>query len=385
MIPRGMAPTILKLAQKYPVIALTGPRQSGKSTLSRHLFPDYLYVNLESPQSREFAENDPESFFRKYPGRVILDEIQNVPSLFSYIQVIVDKKKIMGDFIITGSSQFKLSEQITQSLAGRVSILKLLPLSLDELNQTNFKEDFFKLSHKGFYPALYDREIDSQDYYSDYMQTYIERDVRSLINVKDLKVFQTFLKLCAGRVGSLVNYTSLGNDVGVSRETIKSWLNVLEASYITYQLSPFFKNVNKRLIKSPKLYFYDVGLLSYLLGISTTESFETHPLRGGIFENLIISDLMKQYFNEHKTPDFYFYQDNKGLEVDLVFIKNGRPHGVEIKSARSFSNSFLKNLKTWQEVVKAKDQELSVVYAGEQKQCREGIEILTPSDLELLR
>ena len=385
MIKRIMAETILKLAKKYPVIALTGPRQSGKSTLTRHLFPNHQYVNLESPQVRDFAENDPESFFKKYSGNVILDEVQNVPSLFPYIQVIVDEKKVMGDFVITGSSQFKLSEQITQSLAGRVSLFKLLPLSLTELEQGGLYTHFYEHTHKGFYPAIYDRSIEAQDYYADYTQTYVERDVRSLVNVKDLKIFQTFLKLCAGRVGSIVNFTSLGNDVGVSRETIKTWLNILEASYVAFQLPPYFNNIGKRLVKSPKLYFYDVGLLCYLLGITSLENLETHPLRGGIFENLIISDLMKSYFNKHKVPEFYFYQDNKGDEVDLVFLKEGQPIGVEIKSAQSFSDSFLSNLKKWQRLTGTDPGQGFVVYAGELSQVREGFRILTPENLDMLQ
>jgi uncharacterized protein len=384
LIERSMGPIALHLAQKYPVVALLGPRQSGKSTLARHLFPSYQYVNLESPQIRDYAESDPESFFQQYSGQVIIDEVQNVPSLFSYIQVIVDKKKKMGDFILTGSSQFQLTESITQSLAGRVSLLKLLPLSIEELSRAQISANPFNLSVQGFYPALYDRGIAPEDYYADYMQTYIERDVRSLINVKDLKVFQTFLKLCAGRTGSLVNLTSLGNDVGVSRETIKSWLNVLEMSYIIYQIPPFFKNINKRLIKSPKIYFYDVGILCYLLGITSIDVLATHPLRGGIFENLIISDLMKSYYNKHRTPDFYFYRDSKGTEVDLVYYRDGRLKGVEIKSAQSFSTSFLDNLKKWAVYMSGEKTESYVVYGGNISFKKDGTQVLGVEDLSVL-
>jgi uncharacterized protein len=376
MINRAIQSKISDLSKKYPIVAVVGPRQSGKSTLIKFLFQDYQYVNLESPTIREFAENDPEGFLQKYSTRIIFDEIQNVPKLFSYLQVIVDEKKIMGDFIISGSSQFKLREQISQSLAGRVAIFNLLPLSYSELSDANMaSSQFSQMAMKGFYPAIYDRKIDPSDYYADYVQTYVERDVRSLINVKDLKVFQIFLKLCAGRVGSVINYTSLGNDVGVSRETIKAWINVLETSFIAYQLQPYYENLGKRLLKSPKLYFYDTGLLCYLLSIDAA-SLDVHPLKGGIFENLVINELMKSKFNHHQNPEFYFYEEYSGAEIDLITKLNGKFVGIEMKSAQTIHASFYKNLKRWSELIPDQQASCIVVYGGNQEQVRDGIKII---------
>jgi uncharacterized protein len=376
MIDRNVSCKINELSKKYPIIAVVGPRQSGKSTLIKSMFRDYQYVNLESPTIREFAENDPEGFLQKYSSRVIFDEIQNVPKLFSYLQVIVDENKIMGDFIISGSSQFKLREQISQSLAGRVAIFNLLPLSYSELSDVNMaSSQFSEMASQGFYPAIYDRKIDPIDYYADYVQTYVERDVRSIINVKDLKIFQTFLKLCAGRVGSVINYTSLGNDVGVSRETIKTWISVLETSFIAYQLQPYYENLGKRLLKSPKLYFYDTGLLCYLLNINAA-ALDVHPLKGGIFENLIINELMKSKFNHHQNPEFYFYEEFSGAEIDLITKLNGKFVAVEMKSAQTIHASFFKNLKKWGKLIPAEQASCYVVYGGDQEQVRDGIKIV---------
>ena len=368
MIKRDISAKLQSLLKKYPIVALTGPRQSGKSTLLKHLLPNFQYVNLERPDIREFAENDPNGFLAQYSTPIILDEVQNVPNLFSYLQVIVDEKKEMGQFVLSGSSQFKLRESISQSLAGRVSIFNLLPLSINELKQVqqNLKVSHFKQLVKGFYPAIYDRNISSHDYYGDYLQTYIERDVRSLINVKDLKQFQRFLKLCAGRVGSLVNYTSIGNDLGLSRETIKTWLNVLEASYIAYELPPYYKNFNKRVIKSSKLYFYDTGLLSYILGVNE-ESIQMHPLKGGVFENYVINEFIKERFNNHQQAEFYFFRDSGGNEVDLIAEEKGAIMAYEIKSSQTFSKDFIKGLKKFKELVGDSLSSGAVIYAGDIK------------------
>lgn len=366
IIPRAQEKTLQKLLQHYPILALTGPRQSGKSTLLTSLFPDYRYVNLEAPDVREFAEDDPRGFLQTYGERVIFDEVQNVPSLFSYLQVKVDKDRMMGQFILSGSSQFQLLEKITQSLSGRVSVNHLLPLSLSELHQAypiDGGSSPFHWVARGLYPALFDRSIASQDYFADYVQTYLERDVRSLINVKDLKLFQTFLKLCAGRIGSVINYTSLGDDVGVSRETIKSWIRVLEVSYIAYELPPYFKNLTKRVTKSPKLYFYDTGLACYLLGLSE-QALVQHPMRGGLFENMVINEYLKGFYNAHQIPPCYFYRDSKGLEIDLLIESEGKINAIEVKSSSTANRNWLKAF----EKVPLSLAQNWIIYAGEDSQ-----------------
>ncbi len=384
MIERKIAGAIQKLAKKYPVVALTGPRQSGKSTLVKTIFTDYQYVNLENPSLRDFAESDPQGFLQKYHSKVIFDEIQNVPLLFSYIQTIVDERKKMGDFVLTGSSQFKLREAIAQSLAGRVCLFNLLPLSIEELKNSNLlADDFFKVSTQGFYPAIFDRKINASDYYSDYMQTYVERDVRSLINLKDLKVFQAFLKMCAARVGMVVNFTSIGNDLGVSRETIKTWLNVLEASYLLFQLPPYYENLNKRLVKSPKLYFYDVGLLCYLLGVER-DHLQSHPSRGAVFENLIINELQKMKLNHHQVADFYFYAEHSGIEIDLIIPHKGKLLTFEMKSSATFHSHFLKNITQWKKNRSTQHHSAYLIYNGEE-QSRGEVKVLPWSSLNQVK
>ncbi len=383
-----MCSKVNELRNKYPVIAVTGPRQSGKSTLVKKLFPGHKYINLENPALREFALSDPQAFIKKYNHKIIFDEVQYAPLLLSYVQEIVDERKEMGDFIITGSSQFKLREAITQSLAGRVSIFQLLPLSISEWKtldgpSTDFnKSSFESVAAQGLYPAIYDRHIKPQDFYADYLQTYVERDVRSLINVKDLRTFQLFLKMCAGRVGSIINFTSLGNDLGISRETVKSWLNVLEASYIVYLLPPYYANINKRLTKSPKLYFYDTGLLCFLLGADES-SLIAHPSRGGIFENFIINEFYKRRLNHHQIPEFYFYAEQSGREVDLVIPHKGKLIGIELKSAATFQSEFTKNLTEWKKIFPKQVKQSYVIYNGESQE-RSDIEVVSWRDLALI-
>ncbi|MGA7979961.1 MAG: ATP-binding protein, partial [Chromatiaceae bacterium] len=322
MIPRTLAAIAEELAGQYPVVTVTGPRQSGKTTLCRAVFRDKRYVNLESPDVREFARSDPRGFLASYADGAILDEIQRVPGLVSYLQPMVDERNEPGQFILTGSQQFEVMSAITQSLAGRTALLKLLPLSIEELSGAGIKPQIDRLLLSGFYPRLYDAGLDPTQALGDYVETYVERDVRQLTAIKDLALFERFVRLCAGRVGQLLNLQSLGNDVGISHTTARSWLTVLEASYVIFLLQPWHTNISKRQIKSPKLYFYDVGLAAYLLGAENELHVSRHPLRGSLFENLVIIEALKYRYHRGKRNNLYFWRDAKGNEVDLL-IENG--------------------------------------------------------------
>lgn len=372
MIQRKLEKKLKDLSQKYPVISITGPRQSGKTTIARKLFPDYQYFNLESLDALNAAQADPKSFLQTGTGnKLIIDEVQKFPDLLSYIQVEVDEQKIQGQFIITGSEQFALSQSITQSLAGRVSNFVLLPFSLEELDGTDFElkeADYFKAMFKGFYPRIYDLNIQPSDYYSDYLFTYVERDVRQIKNIGDLSNFRRFLQLVAGRVGQVVNLTSLANDIGVNHKTIESWLSILEASYIIFRLQPYFENFGKRAIKSAKLYFYDTGLLCYLLGIDSTSELSRHFAVGHIFENLIIAEKLKQIANNRSTNKLYFWRDNNGHEVDLIVDEGTTLKGMEIKLSQTFNTSLIKGLDFWQTLKTQKNQETYLIYTGEFEQ-----------------
>lgn len=372
MLERKLKEKIKELSQKYPVISITGPRQSGKTTLARTLFPDHQYFNLESLDALTAAQSDPRSFLQLGSGKkLIIDEVQKFPNLLSYIQVEVDEQKIPGQFIITGSEQFALSQSITQSLAGRVGNFVLLPFSLEELNGTEFEfnnTEYFEAMVKGFYPRIYDLNFKPSDYYSDYLFTYVERDVRQIKNIGDLTNFRRFLQLVAGRVGQVVNLTSLANDVGVSHKTIESWLSILEASYIIFRLQPYFENYGKRVIKSPKIYFYDTGLLSYLLGIDNTSELSRHFAIGHIFENLIIAEELKRIANNRSTNKLYFWRDNNGNEVDLIIDEGATMKGVEIKISKTFDASMLKGLDFWQSLNTQKNLETYLIYTGELEQ-----------------
>lgn len=365
MIKRLLEPKIRQLAEKFPVVSVTGPRQSGKTTLIKSMFPDLRYESLEDPDTRIFALNDPRKFLES-GKRMIIDEIQRAPDLFSYIQTICDKTNISGQYIISGSQSFLLNQHISQSLAGRVAILNLMPLSFYELRDYNTPfADYEKLIYQGFYPRLYDKEIDPGDFYPNYIQTYIERDVRLLQNINDLTLFVRFLKLCAGRIGQLLNLNSLANDCGISPNTAKSWISVLEASYIIYLLKPHYKNYNKRLVKMPKLYFIDTGLASSLLEIHSENQLSTHFLRGALFENLIISEFIKSRYNSGKRNNCYFWRDNKGVEVDCLVDTGNKLTPVEIKSASTFNSDFFKNLNYWNKLSDNKVENSFVVYGGE--------------------
>ena len=367
MIIREITLKALSLAEKFPIIVVTGPRQSGKSTLVKSLFPQKPYVSLEDPDIRLFAESDPRLFLSNYPNGAVIDEAQRVPKLFSYLQGIVDAKNEEGLFILSGSQNFLLLESITQSLAGRAALLKLLPFSIQELEATEFKGMAInQLIFKGLYPRLYDKKIEPTDYYPNYIQTYLERDVKTLKNISDLNVFTRFLKLCAARIGTVLNYSSLANDCGVAVNTIKSWISILEASYVLYLLPPYYQNIGKRLIKSPKIYFYDTGLACALLNIRSEEQVENHYLRGGLFENLVLSEVLKHYFNQGRTAPCSFWQDQTGREIDLI-IENteGGLTAIEIKSGMTVGSEYFKNLKYWQKLnPEAPNNKSCVVYAG---------------------
>jgi predicted AAA+ superfamily ATPase len=372
MIARKLSKKILELSKKYLVVSVTGPRQSGKTSLCRELFPEYEYFNLENLDTLSRAKSDPRGFLQTGSGKkIIIDEVQNYPDLLSYIQTEVDEQQIDGQFVITGSQNFAISESISQSLAGRVANFTLLPLSIQEIEESVYRDQFQDPKDsilKGFYPRSIVKKISPKDFYRDYLTTYVERDVRQIKNIGDLSLFQKFLQLVAGRVGQLVNYASLANDVGVSSKTIESWLSVLEASYIVYTLQPYYKNFGKRVIKSPKIYFYDVGLLCHLLEINTVVDLQNHYAYGQIFENMVITEVQKQHQNLRKNKGSYFWRDNHGNEVDLVLSSASNLHGVEIKSAQTFNSNMLKGLEFWHQLDPNTNQPLSLVYAGSAEQ-----------------
>ena len=375
MVARQLTEQIRALVSKYPVISVTGPRQSGKTTLLRGMFPDYRYVNFEDPDTRLFFEEDPRGFLREYDRHVIFDEAQRVPTLFSYLQVKVDEDKIMGQFVISGSQNFLLLEKITQSLAGRVAIFRLLPFSHAELEANApplISKEVEGAIWRGGYPVLYDRNAEPGSYFQNYLETYVERDVRSILNIKDLNAFQTFLRLCAGRVGQPVNFQSLATEAGISTATVKNWLSILEASYIVFQLSPFFENFNKRLIKSPKIYFYDTGLLCFLLGITEPAQINQHYNRGSLFENMVIVELMKNRFNRNLKPEFYFWKDSNQVEVDLVSLEGLETQLFEMKYSFTPKAEFFKGFQSFRNDAPEhrKSGENIVVYAGEEGQRR---------------
>ncbi len=332
-------------AKKYPILVLTGPRQSGKTTFLKNQFPDYKYVNLENLDNRNYAIKDPNGFLLEHNQYVIFDEVQRVPELFSYLQTKVDEDQQMGQYILSGSQNFHLMHNITQSLAGRVALFKLLPFDNQEMNQANWLNDDYAVNlQKGFYPAIYDRDIPAKSFYSNYIQTYVERDLSELIQIKDLKQFRNFISLCAARVGQLVNLNSLANECGISQPTAKSWLSVLETSYIIYQLQPYYTNFNKRITKSSKLYFYDTGLLCFLLKINDASSLKVSTHKGSLFENYVINEFMKQNYHHNLMVDFWFWRDAVGHEVDLIWQSDEKLNLVEIKATQTIMPDMFKGL-----------------------------------------
>ncbi|MBR0046703.1 MAG: ATP-binding protein [Bacteroidaceae bacterium] len=366
MIERTLQSKLMEMTKLYPVVTLTGPRQSGKSTLLKYAFPDYHYVSLEDLDIREFATNDPRGFLNTYSSHVIIDEAQRVPTLFSYIQTHVDQQDATGTFLLAGSQNFLLMDTINQSLAGRTAVLKLLPFSHSEMASGGVLPDSIDEElYKGSYPRLYDKAIPPTDYYPYYIQTYVERDIRQLKNIGDLSRFIRFVKLCAGRIGQLLNLSSLANECGITAPTATAWLSILEASYICYRLKPDWNNFAKRLVKTPKLYFYDTGLACSLLDIKSPEQVATHFLRGGLFENMVINDFLKKAWNAGKETDIRFWRDSQGNEVDLLEYEGTRAQAYEIKSGATFSTDFFKGLNKWAALSGTPTENLNVIFGGE--------------------
>ena len=344
MIEREIAPHLSRLFQQYPFVTVTGPRQSGKTTLCRAAFPDLAYANLEAPDQRQFAESDPRGFLAQLGEGAIIDEIQHVPDLLSYLQVLADERRGNSLFVLTGSEQFQLSSAISQSLAGRTALLRLLPFSLAERERIGASLTIDEMLFSGFYPRILDQRLEPRQALGDYFETYVERDVRRMGEIRNLTSFRRFVRLCAGRVGQLLNLSALGSDAGVSHTTAREWLTVLEASYIVFQLPPYHANIRKRLVKSPKLYFYDVGLASFLIGIEHADQVVTHPLRGPLFENLVVAETLKYRFNRGLQPNLSFFRDSRGLECDLLY-ETGRGIGaIEIKSGATIASDYFTSL-----------------------------------------
>ena len=347
-IKREIQEELLSLMADYPVVTITGPRQSGKTTLARTTYPGYNYCNLENPEIRQLAENDPNSFFKRFTQPLIIDEVQRVPHLLSFIQVLVDEKKEKGLFLLTGSHQLSLSEAVSQSLAGRTALLRLLPFSIKELLSIDIKLNRDKLMFTGFLPGIYDNKLNPTKAYRNYFQTYVERDLRQLLQIKNLSNFENFVRLLAGRVGQVLNLHALSGDLGVSSTTLAEWLSVLEASFLVFRLQPYFKNFGKRIVKSPKLYFTDVGFVCYLLGIETPEQVARDPLMGGLFENMVVMEAVKTRLNMGLDPNLFYFRDNNRNEVDLIYKKQKTLIPIEIKAAMTFNEHLLKGIKYFQ-------------------------------------
>ncbi|WP_293311389.1 ATP-binding protein [Pedobacter sp. UBA5917] len=383
LVNRNIIKHIQDQKSKFPIIALTGPRQSGKTTLLKNIFKDYRYISLENPDVRAFATEDPNGFLNEYNDKVIFDEVQRVPLLFSYLQSIVDESKIMGQFILSGSQNFHLMRGITQSLAGRVALFKLLPFDLTELKTNNLLEDSYATACvKGFYPAIYDRDIQPSVYFANYIQTYVEKDVTELLNIKDLRTFRTFIGLCANQAGQLLNLSSLANDCNISQPTAKSWLSVLESSYIIYLLQPYYENFNKRLVKTPKLYFYDTGLLCHLLKINTSEALTKNRLKGNIFENMVIAEFQKQNYHNYLNNEYYFWQDSNANEIDLLEPTSDGYSIFEIKATQTVTPDLFKNMDKFEANANPKKVEKTLIYGGLENQKRSKHKVLSWKSIE---
>jgi len=383
MLYRKLTTTLQRLAKTFPVIAITGPRQSGKTTLAKAVFADKPYVTLEDPAERAFAMEDPKGFLLRFRDGAIFDEAQRWPDLFSYLQGMVDEEPIPGKFILTGSQQFGLLAGVSQSLAGRVGMTTLLPLSLSELpTATQSSLSLDTLIIKSFYPALHVREISPCDWFSSYIATYIERDIRQVLRVQDLSVFQRFVRLCAGRNGQLLNLNTLAGETGISHKTARSWLSVLDSSYIVHLLPPYYRNFGKRLVKTPKLYFLDQGLACWLLGIRSSELLAVHPMKGAIFESFIISEFLKSRYNQGLPADLYFWRDNNGLETDIVFERGTKLQPVEIKSGQTITSDYI---RAGQKAARFAGEEALqpwLIYGGDDSYERGGITIMSWRDCE---
>lgn len=368
MYARSISEEFLNLAKQYPIVVLTGPRQSGKTTLVKALFPEKPYVNLENIDIRKGAIDDPRGFLSLYPQGAILDEVQRVPDLLSYIQVIVDESKEKGMFILTGSHQLQLHAAITQSLAGRCALLTLYPMSLEELSQAGFDLALHELLFRGGYPRIFSDTLSPSKTYRFYFQTYIEKDLREIAHIHNLSQFQTFMKVLASRTGQLLNLESLGNDAGIPTRTVKEWISILEATYMIVRLQPYFENFGKRQVKSPKIYFTDCGLLCYLLGIEELSQLERDPIKGFIFENFVLLELLKAKFNHGLEPNFYFFRDSHGHEVDLLMQKGRELIPIEIKLGSTYHSDFLKNLSYFQSLTQERCPKGYLLYTGMHEQ-----------------
>jgi predicted AAA+ superfamily ATPase len=376
-VKREIKKAIQGLLKKYPVIALTGPRQSGKTTLLKTIFPNFQYVSLENPDNRNFALTDPNGFLTKYPSRVILDEAQRAPELFSYIQTQVDESGLMGQYILSGSQNFHLMRNITQSLAGRVAIFKLFPFDNQEMKSANLlNPDYLENLVRGFYPAIYDRNIPSRTFYSNYLQTYIQRDVSELISIKDISLFKKFIGLCAARAGQLLNMNALANECGISQPTAKSWISALENSYIVFTLQPFHENFSKRIIKTPKLYFYDTGLLCHLMKIHDADQVLKHPVKGILFENMMISEYVKRMHHKNELQDIWFWRDSAGHEVDLIVQDGLTLNLTEFKSTQTVMSDLFKGLKYFKQHSGMTNLKRTLVYTGSESQSRTDADVV---------
>lgn len=380
LIPRSISGHLKKMVTKFPVVSLTGPRQSGKTTLLKSEFPEYRYFNLELLNVREIISADPLGFLTDTGPMVIFDEAQRLPELFSFIQVVSDERNINGQYILSGSQSFLLNEHISQSLAGRVSINNLFPFDISELNSIREqKPDLIILN--GFYPRVHDQNIEPQDFYPSYLQTYIERDIRNIKAVENLQTFSRFLSLCAGRIGQILNLTSLANDAGISVNTAKAWLSLLESSFIIFLLQPYYRNFNKRIIKSPKLYFYDTGIASSLLRLSKPEDINTHYLYGSLFENLILGEIIKCQVHSGKRPTVYYWRESNGVEIDCIIEKGSDDIiALEIKAGQTFNSDYIKNLRLFKSDLTKVNVNRMLIYAGQTKSNINDIKVLTWQD-----
>ena len=365
IIERSIKSKLLQLLKSFPVVTLTGCRQCGKSTLLKHLLPDYTYISLEDLDLRQIAKEDPRHFISIYSQKVIIDEIQQVPELLSYLQTHIDSVNESGMYVLTGSHNLLLMQSISQSLAGRTALLSLAPFSVAELRSENLvPQTTNEMLFKGSFPRIYDKQIEATDFYPSYIKTYIDRDVRILRNINDYSAFTRFLKLCAGRCSQILNVTALAEDAGITRKTAEAWLSVLEASYIIYLLKPYYKNFGKRIIKNPKMYFYDTGLVSSLLGITSAEQIENFYMRGALFESFVVSELLKRRLFAGKTDELYFWRDSNGIEIDVIEEDNLEIKAYEIKASETMNTAFFSNIKKVKELTGLKAENTAVIYSG---------------------
>ena len=385
-ISRRLVKSLNKFKSKYPILAVTGPRQSGKTTLIKNNFPNYIYISLEDPDMRQFALEDTREFLKKYDGQVIFDEVQRVPELFSYLQSKVDEDKKMGQYILSGSQNFYLMSGIRQSLAGRVALLKLFPFDITELESADLLPSTFQeLMVKGSYPAIYDRSIPSRSFYKNYIETYIERDIPEILDIRNIAQFRLFLSLCAARMASELNLNDLARSCQITAPTAKSWLTVLESSYILFQLKPYFRNFNKRIIKSPKIYFYDTGLASYLLGLQSVDDVDLDKDKGKLFENLVVSEIFKSDAHNDLDRDWWFWRTSHGKEIDLL-RENRKGYNVyEIKSSTTIKSDYFRIINQFAEIANANEVLKTLIYGGSESYRRSGIEMIGWKDVVRLK